>query len=215
MNTLEPSISYVLDRERFPLFHNALVCVLKFSCYDSPSFFDVDYCMCTYPTARRIAAAVNVALRPVLNEMKEEVKSEITNLSNKVGHFAEELGDHKRETAPVLVHMESTLQSVVSNSLTEALSTGVLEALLNNTGDVITTEVGELVRSTYTDISERVSDLREQLRNSSVRDDLNCVKTELSRVSGIISDLGEDLQTHSQQTLSSVAQLHTRLSSKR
>ena len=75
--------------------------------------------------------------------------------------------------------------------------------------------MGELVRSTYTDISERVSDLREQLRNNSVRDDLNCVKTELSRVSGIISDLGEDLQTHSQQTLSSVAQLHTRLSSKR
>ena len=63
--------------------------------------------MCTYHTARRIAAAVNAALRPVLNEMKEDissVKSEITNLSNKVGHFAEELGDHKRETASVLAN---------------------------------------------------------------------------------------------------------------
>ena len=46
-----------------------------------------------------------------------------------------------------------------------------------------------------------------------MRDYLNCVKTELSHVNGIISDLGGHLQTHSQQTTSAVAQLDTRLSS--
>ena len=171
-----------------------------------------------HTTGRRIAAAVIGALRPVLNEMKEDIssiQSEMASLSETVSHLAEELEDHKIETASKLADLGSSLQSIIDSPPTEAVSTATLTALLNNLEASVNTELGRLVRERSTAISETVNDLSEQLdiMNSSVRDDFNCVKTELSSVNGIITDLGSDLQTHNQQTTSAVAQLDTRLSS--
>ena len=76
------------------------------------------------------------------------------------------------------------------------------------------------MKSDLASLSQKVDNLTEEIQkldtrlSSLMRDDINCVKTELSRVNEIISDLG-DLQTHSQQTTSAVTQLDTRLSSLR
>ena len=100
---------------------------------------------------------------------------------------------------------------MIDNPPTEAVRNAVLVTLLpymNNMEDDIKTELGQLVRERSSAINETVV-----MMNSSMRDDHNCVKNELSRVNEIISDLGGHLQTHSQQTTSAVAHLDTRLSS--
>ena len=68
----------------------------------------------THTTGRRIAAGVIGALRPILNEMKEDIssiKSEMASLSETVSHLAEELEDHKNEAASKLADLGSDLQT--------------------------------------------------------------------------------------------------------
>ena len=115
-----------------------------------------------WATVAGIAAAVFKTLCPILNELKEDiscVKSEIANLSETVSHLAEQLEDHKNETASELVDLRSSvnselanlgssLQSMIDNPPTEAVRSAVLRALLpyvNNMEYNIKTELGQLV----------------------------------------------------------------------
>ncbi|CAI8055825.1 hypothetical protein GBAR_LOCUS30446, partial [Geodia barretti] len=147
-----------------------------------------------------VATAVFETLSPLLNELKEDiscVKSEIANLSETVSHLVEQLEHHKNETASEFASVNSELADLRSSLLsmiTEAVRSAVLRALLpyvNNMEENIKTELGQLVRERSSAINETVV-----MMNSSIRDDLNCVKTELSRVNEIISDLGGHLQAH-------------------
>ena len=163
----------------------------------------------------KLTAGLYTTLRSVLDDVKEEilngirgdmncVRSEIANLNTTVSHLAEELENHKNQTATEFASIASELASVHSKlaSVNAAVSSG-------------RSDLGRLVREGSAAIDEAVNGLSRQvvMMNSSMRDDHDCNTTELSRVNGIISDLGEHLQTHSQQTTSAVAQLDTRLSS--
>ena len=172
-------------------------------------------------TVARIVAAVYETLSPILNEMKEDigsVKNAVASVNETVNRLAEEPKHCNNETASSvnavnseLAGLESSLQSLIDNPPTEAVSTAVLVTLLpymNSMEDDIKTELGQLVNERSTAVNETVVVL-----NNSMSDGLNCVKTELSSVNGIISDLGGHLQSHSQEIRSAVAQLHTGLSS--
>ncbi|CAI8009756.1 hypothetical protein GBAR_LOCUS6521 [Geodia barretti] len=83
-----------------------------------------------------------------------------------------------------------------------------------------------IVKNDIASLSHRVDNLTEEVQQqvvpqlarvqsfqTALESSINESRNELSRVNGIISDLGGHLQTHSQQTTSAVAQVDTRLSS--
>ena len=84
----------------------------------------------------RIAAAVYEVLRPILNEMKEDIsciKSDIASLNETVSELAGKLEDHKNETTSELasvnselVDLQLSLQSMIDNPPIEAVSSAVL-----------------------------------------------------------------------------------------
>ena len=56
----------------------------------------------------RIATVVNEALRPILNEIKEDitlVKHNIANLSETVSHLVQDFEDHKDKTASEIANL--------------------------------------------------------------------------------------------------------------
>ena len=73
----------------------------------------------------RIAAAVYEVLRPILNEIKEDIscmKSDIASLNETVSQLAGKLEDHKNETTyelasvnSELVDLQLSLQSMIDN----------------------------------------------------------------------------------------------------
>ena len=121
----------------------------------------------------RIAAAVYDVLRPILNEIKEDIsciKSDIASLNETVSQLA----DHKNETTSELasvnselVDLQLSLQSMIDNPPIEAVSSAVLVSLVPYFNAV---ESG-----LKTELATGLNSL-----NSSMRDDLNNLKTELA-----------------------------------
>ena len=117
---------------------------------------------------------------------------------------------------PALETMQKDMQNVKSHLAS-------LNQRVDNLTEEVNSKLADVQRGLESKINDSMSDSFHNLFdlttselaiiNSSMRDDLNCVKTELSRVNEIISDLGGHLQTHSQQTTSAVTILDTRLSS--
>ena len=152
-------------------------------------------------TVVRIAAAVYEVLRPILNEMKEDVscmKSDIASLNEKVSQLAGKLEDHKNETTSELVDLQLSLQSMIDNLPIEAVSSAVLVSLVpyfNAMESGLKTELATSLSSLNSSIgSEFATSL------NSVRDDLNSmehdIKTEfatgLSMMNGSLrSDLND------------------------
>ena len=119
------------------------------------------FCLCY-----RIAAAVYEVLRPILNEIKEDIscmKSDIASLNETVSQLAWKLEDHKNETTSELVD----LQSMIDNPPIEAVSSAVLVSLVPY--------FNAMESGLKTELATSLSSL-----NSSIRDDLNNLKTELA-----------------------------------
>ena len=131
-------------------------------------------CFCLCYTVVRIAAAVYEVLRPILNEIKEDIscmKSDIASLNETVSQLAGQLEDHKNETTSELVDLQLSLQSMIDNPPIEAVSSAVLVSLVpyfNAMESGLKTELATGLNS----------------MNSSLTDDLNSmehdIKTELS-----------------------------------
>ena len=114
----------------------------------------------------RIAAAVYEVLRPILNEMKEDIscmKSDIASLNETVSQLA----DHKNETTSELVDLQFSLQSMIDNPPIEAVSSAVLVSLVPY--------FNAMESGLKTELATGLNSL-----NSSMRDDLNNLKTELA-----------------------------------
>ena len=121
----------------------------------------------------RIAAAVYEVLRPILNEMKEDIsciKSDIASLNETVSQLADHKNETMSELASVnseLVDLQLSLQSMIDNPPIEAVSSAVLVSLVpyfNAMESCLKTELATGLNSL----------------NSSMRDDLNNLKTELA-----------------------------------
>ena len=118
----------------------------------------------------RIAAAVYEVLRPILNEIKEDIsciKSDIASLNETVSELAGKLEDHKNETKSELVALQLSLQSMIDNPPIEAVSSAVLVSLVPY--------FNAMESDLKTELATGLSSL-----NSSMRDDLNNLKTELA-----------------------------------
>ena len=138
-------------------------------------------CFCLCYTVVRIAAAVYEVLRPILNEIKEDIsciKSDIASLNETVSQLA----DHNNETTSELV-------SMIDNPLIEAVSSAVLVSLVpyfNAMESGLKTELATGLSSLNSSLRDDLSDLGSELATSlnSVRDDLKSmehdIKTELS-----------------------------------
>ena len=146
-------------------------------------------------TVVRIAAAVYEVLRPILNEIKEDIscmKSDMASLNETVNQLA----DHKNETTSELVSVNSelvdlqlSLQSMIDNPPIEAVSSAVLVSLVpyfNAMESGLKTELTTSLNSLNSSMRDDLSDLGSEFATSlnSVRDDLNSmehdIKTELS-----------------------------------
>ena len=135
-------------------------------------------------TVVRIAAAVYEVLRPILNEIKEDIscmKSDIASLNETVSQLAGKLEDHKNETTSELASVNSelvdlrlSLQFMIDNPPIEAVSSAVLVSLVPY--------FNAMESGLKTELATSLSSL-----NSSIRDDLNNLKTELA--------IGDDLKS--------------------
>ena len=133
-------------------------------------------------TVVRIAAAVYEVLRPILNEMKEDIsciKSDIASLNETVSQLA----DHKNETTSELVDLQLSLQSMIDNPPIEAVSSAVLVSLVPY--------FNAMESGLKTELATGLNSL-----NSSMRDDLNDIKTELSGVSNTTQGLCDKIEEH-------------------
>ena len=125
----------------------------------------------------RIAAAVYEVLRPILNEIKEDIsciKSDMASLNETVSQLAGKLEDHKNETTyefasvnSELVDLQLSLQSMIDNPPIEAVSSAVLVSLVPY--------FNAMESGLKTELATGLNSL-----NSSLRDDLNNLKTELA-----------------------------------
>ena len=133
--------------------------------------------LCLCYTVVRIAAAVYEVLRPILNEIKEDIscmKSDIASLNETVSQLAGKLEDHKNETTSELasvnselVDLQLSLQSMIDNPPIEAVSSAVLVSLVPY--------FNAMESGLKTELATGLNSL-----NSSMRDDLNNLKTELA-----------------------------------
>ena len=140
-------------------------------------------------TVVRIAAAVYEVLRPILNEMKEDIscmKSDMASLNETVSQLAGKLEDHKNETTSELVDLQLSLQSMIDNPPIEAVSSAVLVSLVpyfNAMESGLKTELATSLSSLNSSLRDDLSDLGSEFATS-LRDDLNSmehdIKTELS-----------------------------------
>ena len=144
-------------------------------------------------TVVRIAAAVYEVLRPILNEIKEDIsciKSDIASLNETVSQLAGKLEDHKNETTSELasvnselVDLQLSLQSMIDNPPIEAVSSAVLVSLVPY--------FNAMESGLRTELATSLSSL-----NSSMRDDLNDIKTELNGVTNTTQGLCDKIEEH-------------------
>ena len=142
--------------------------------------------------AMSTVAAVYEVLRPILNEIKEDIscmKSNMASLNETVSQLAGKLEDHKNETTyelasvnSELVDLQLSLKSMIDNPPIEAVSSAVLVSLVPYFN---ATELATSLSSLNSSMG-RLSDLGSEFATSlnSVRDDLKSmehdIKTELS-----------------------------------
>ena len=106
---------------------------------------------------------------------------------------------------PTLEEIQTDIRSLKSDlaSLTQRvdnLTEGALQTVLESKNASVNDSVVDIMISALASI------------NNSMRDDIKCVKTELSRVNEIVSNLCGDIHSHSLQTAAAAAELETRLS---
>ena len=121
--------------------------------------------------------------------MKEEIQRDLVNLSNTVDRLAEELQDHKNKTAVVLAHLQSTVQSMIDNPATEAVSTAVVAGLLpyvNRIDDNIS-HFQLLLDSVNSRMNQHYASLEGKV-NSMISSDLKPLNTRLDELNGLIRD---------------------------
>ena len=166
-------------------------------------------------TVVRIAAAVYEVLRPILNEIKEDIscmKSDIASLNETIGQLAGKLEDRKNETmsefASVnseLVDLQLSLQSMIDNPPIEAVSSAVLVSLVpyfNAMESGLKTELATGLNSMNSSMRDTLNDLKTELTTSlnySLRDDLSDLGTEfatsLNSVRNSMTELATGLNT--------------------
>ena len=153
-------------------------------------------CACLCYTVVRIAAAVYEVLRPILNEIKEDIscmKSDIASLNETVSQLAGKLEDHKNETTSELASVNSelvalqlSLQSMIDNPPTEAVSSAVLVSLVsyfNAMESSLKTELATGLNAMNSSLRDDMNDLNTELAtslNCSLRDDLRDLGTEFA-----------------------------------
>ena len=156
----------------------------------------------------RIAAAVYEVLRPILNEMKEDIscmKSDIASLNETVSQLAGKLEDHKNETTSELVALQLSLQSMIDNPPIEAVSSAVLVSLVpyfNAMESGLKTELATGLNSLNSSMRDDLSDLGSEFATSlntmrgSMGEDFTDIKTELSGVSNTTQGLCDKIEEH-------------------
>ena len=141
----------------------------------------------------RIAAAVYEVLRPILNEMKEDIscmKSDMASLNETVSQLAGKLEDHKNETTSELVDLQLSLQSMIDNPPIGAVSSAVLVSLVpyfNAMESGLKTELATGLNSLNSSMRDEMEkNLKRGLAtglnslNSSMRDDLSDLGSEFA-----------------------------------
>ena len=160
----------------------------------------------------RIAAAVYEVLRPILNEIKEDIscmKSDMASLNETISQLA----DHKNETTSELasvnselVDLQLSLQSMIDNPPIEAVSSAVLVSLVpyfNAMESSLKTELATSLNSLNSSIREDLNRIIKtelatgvNTMRGSMTDDLNDIKTELSGVSNATQGLCDKIEEH-------------------
>ena len=166
-------------------------------------------------TVVSIAAAVYEVLRPILNEIKEDIsciKSDMASLNETVSQLAGKLEDRKNETTSEfasvnseLVDLQLSLQSMIDNPPIEAVSSAVLVSLVpyfNAMESGLKTELATGLSSMNSSMRDTLNDLKTELAtslNNSLRDDLSDLGTEfatsLNSVRNSMTELATGLNT--------------------
>ena len=170
-------------------------------------------------TVVRIAAAVYEVLRPILNEIKEDIsciKSDMASLNETVSQLAGKLDDHKNETTSEfasvnseLVDLQLSLQSMIDNPPIEAVTSAVLVSLVpyfNAMESDIKTEFATGLRmmngSLRDDLKSMELDIKTELvtglntMRGSMGEDFTDIKTELSGISNTTQGLCDKIEEH-------------------
>ena len=148
----------------------------------------------------RIAAAVYEVLRPILNEIKEDIscmKSDIASLNETVSQLA----DHKNETTSEfasvnseLVDLQLSLQSMIDNPPIEAVSSAVLVSLVPY--------FNAMESGLKTELATGLNTMR-----GSMGEDFTDIKTELSGVSNTTQGLCDKIEEHDAEITAELKEL--------
>ena len=145
----------------------------------------------------RITAAVYEVLRPILNEIKEDIsciKSDIASLNETVSQLA----DHKNETTSELASVNSELVdlqlSMIDNPPIEAVSSAVLVSLVPY--------FNAMESSLKTELATGLNTMR-----GSMREDFTDIKTELSGVSNTTQGLCDKIEEHDAEITAELKEL--------
>ena len=130
-------------------------------------------CGCTH-TVARITAAVNEALRPILNEMREDissVKSDIMVMKNEMETISQSFSNQTEEVNTRLSGLNKSLRDDFSGVERELSSTANIIMAMKN-------EIGTLGNQTE-EVNTRLSGLNESMRDDfSSAEDMICGKIE-------------------------------------
>ena len=142
----------------------------------------------------RITAAVYEALRPILNEMKEDiissVKSDIMAMRDEIGT----LSNHTDEVNTKLSGLNESLRESFSDIKREL--NGLNESLRESFGDIERelTGLNEAMRESFSDIERELNGF-----NKSLREDFSGVERELSGLNSTANVICDKIEGHDNQ----------------
>ena len=138
----------------------------------------------------RIAAVVNEALGPFLNQVREDVniiKGDLANLTVVVNKLVQDFEEHKNNTGPQLHSSVQLIDNATVHEMSKSISAGVVSYL-----DELGNNLGQLIK-------ERSCAVNESLRvtmNNSMEIFFDSMITMLRQVQVALNNAGEDAHGH-------------------
>ena len=156
---------------------------------------------------------MNEALRPILNEIKEEVtsvKGNIANLSETVIHLVQDFEDHKNKTASVIANLQSSCTDgspvILENLKKLQLKVNSVHTRMKTYFLSLDEKVNHMMNSELSPIGARLTTL-----NDLVTADLGDVKSELSGVSSMTQDICDKIEEHNAEITAELTEMRENL----
>ena len=158
----------------------------------------------------RLGRVVNEALRPILNGIREDiesVKQSIANLTDRVNQMAEDIMEHKENTASAIADLQQHNSSTVLNKV-EALNSKInlIHTRMKNYFHSMESKVGIMINDELLTVDNKMNAMSDL-----VRADLDDVKTELSSVSSTTQELCDKIKEHEINTTAKLIKMKKKI----